>query len=277
MAGLFRRKPVLLSPEDLPAGFGYPDELVALIMSQPLRNWEWLVGERLRKASGNFWIHHPRHLVPMAVRHGTTFVVCLDHSRMGPLGPEVVTLDALSETAEPVQHLPSLGDWVAAALAEEQPPEAAVAGVPGAPQPPGEWVPRETGQCDCVHHLDEYALKIVPFGSRAPLDEPPRTVGDLLLAQEILVEPDYPGPPVTFRKRPVGPFHWKASLVDKARWHYDEEPRLTFEMWLQPNPGVELVFSPEAGVVHLKAPTLCREGVQTLMVRALLDDRLRRA
>ena len=97
MAGLFRRKPVLLGTEDLPAGFAYPDELVGLIGSQPLRNWEWLSGERLRKASANLWLHHPRHLVPVAVRNGTTFVVCLDHSRVGPLGHEVVTIDALDD------------------------------------------------------------------------------------------------------------------------------------------------------------------------------------
>lgn len=284
MASLFRRKPVLLGADDLPAGFAYPDELVGLITGQPLRNWEWLAGERLRKASANLWLHHPRFLVPVAVRNGTRFVVCLDHSRVGPLGHEVVTIDALDDTAEPVQHLPSLLDWVAAALAEERPPAPAATDepvepgeplVPGVPAPPVAWIPPETGRCGCVHHLDEYALAIVPFGSRAPSDEPPRTVGDLLLAQEVVAEPDYPGPPVTFRKRPVGPFHWKVSLVDGARWHYDDDPRLSFEMWLQPNPGVELVFSSAPGVLHLNAPTLCREGVQTLVVRALLDDRLR--
>lgn len=273
MAGLFRRKPVLLLAADLPAGFAYPDELVGLIMSQPLRNWEWLAGERLRKAAANLWVHHPRFLVPIAVRNGTTFVVCLDHSRVGPAGHEVVTIDALDDESEPVQHLPSLRAWVDGALAEEQPGEPRE---PGMPPPPDEWIPPETGRCGCVHHLDEYALKIVPFGSRAPSDEPPRTVGDLLLANEVLAEPDYPGPAVAVRNRPVGPFHWRVSLVDGARWHYDDDPRLSFEMWLQPNPGVELVYSPSPGVIHLNAPTLCREGVQTLLVRALLDDRLRR-
>lgn len=273
MAGLFRRKPVLLGPDQLPAGFAYPDELVGLITSQPLRSWEWLTGERLRKASKNLWLHHPRSLVPIAVRNGTTYVVCLDHARVGPLGHEVVTVDALDDAAAPAQHLPSLAHWVAAALEEQQEHELE----PGVPGPLGEWVAPQTGQCACVHHLDEYTLKVVPFGSRAPKDAPARTVGDLLLAREIVVEPDYPGPPFTFRNREVVvPFHWRVSLVDGARWHYDDEPRMPFEHWLQPNPGVGLAHSPEPGLIHLNAPTLCQEGVQTLIVRALLDDRLRR-
>ena len=38
MAGLFRRKPVLLGADALPAGFAYPDELVGLIAAQ--RNFQ---------------------------------------------------------------------------------------------------------------------------------------------------------------------------------------------------------------------------------------------
>ncbi|CAN5630151.1 hypothetical protein BH11ACT8_BH11ACT8_15980 [soil metagenome] len=265
---LWRRTPRLLGPEDLPAGFAYPDELPGLITGQPLVHWEWLVGERLSKASANLWRHHPRHLVPVAVRRDTTFVVCLDHSRVGPQGHEVVTIDALDAESEPRQHLPSLAEWVAGALEEE---------VVVAPPPPGgPWTPPETGRCSCVHHLEAFILQVVPFGALAPPDEKPRTVADLVMADEILVEPDFPGPSLGIRGRPVGPFHWRVSLVEGARWHYDDEPRESIEMLVQPNPGVDLVVRPEQRDFHLMAPTMCRDGVQTLFVRALLDDRARR-
>ena len=116
----------------------------------------------------------------------------------------------------------------------------------------------------------------VPYGALAPPDGAPRTVADLLMEDEIVVEPDFPGPELAWRGRPVGPFHWRVTLVGGARWHYDDDGRVPLDMWLQPNPGVDLVVWPEHGSLHLNAPTLCRDGVQTLLVRALLDDRVRK-
>ncbi len=205
--------------------------------------------------------------MPIAVRRGTTFVVCLDHLRVGPTGHEVITIDALDDESEPVQHLPSLAEWVAAALEEESGP--ATSG------PDGLWTPPEPGRCGCVHHLEAYALEVVPFGALAPPDASPRTIADLVMEREILVEPDFPGPELTWRGRPLGPFHWKVDLVGGARWHYDDNARLPLDQWIQPNPGVELVLWPDHQSFHLNAPTLCRDGVQTLFARALLDDRSR--
>lgn len=268
MPSWWRRAPQLLGPDDLPAGFAYPPELSGLVAGRPLGRWEWLSGERLSKASTNLWRHHPRHLVPIAVRRDTTFVVCLDHSRVGPQGHEVVTIDALDAEAPPVQHLPSLAAWVEAASEEES----------GPPVPaPGEgWEPPQPGRCGCVHHLDGFALRPVPYGSSAPTHAPPRTVADLMLAEEIVVEPDHPGPEVAWRGRPVGPFHWRVHLGQGARLHLDDDGRVPLDQWLMQNPGVGLVTWPDHEALHLMAPTLCREGVQTLVARALLDDRVRR-
>ena len=51
---------------------------------------------------------------------------------------------------------------------------------------------------------------------------------------------------------------------------------MPLEMWLMGNPGVDLAVWPEKGDLFLAAPTLCRDGVLTLLARALLDDRVRR-
>ena len=138
-------------------------------------------------------------------------------------------------------------------------------------------MPPATGACGCVHHLDPFAGQVVPFGKSAPSGLPPRRVADLVMERDIAAESCYPGPELSWRNRPVGPFHWQVFLGQSARLHYDEDGRVPLDMWLMGNPGVDLVAWPDrSGDLYLAAPTLCHDGVLTLVARGLLDDRVRR-
>lgn len=293
------RKPKLLADRDLPAGFVYPHEFLAVVGREDLGPWEWLQGYRLRGAAQRLWQNHTRSMVPFALRKGTEFMVCFNADR--PVeggGYEVMTLDSGDESAEPVQHTPDFLTWWEGAQAEGRPRASAP---PPPPPGPGEpiqelsqpdvlgadndsyagdapgWVPPATGACGCVHHLDGFAGKVVPFGKSAPDGLPPRRVADLVMSHDIAAEPAYPGPQVTWRNRPVGPFHWQVFLGQPARLHLDEDGRVPLDMWLMGNPGVDLVVWPDrSGDLFLSAPTLCRDGVLTLIARGLLDDRVRR-
>ena len=207
--------------------------------------------------------------MPFAVRRDTTYVVCFDHSTVGSEGNDVVTLDALDPEAKPVQHLPGLG-----LLGR--------GGRRGADRSAG-----PAARCD-VGGPGDRAVRLRAPPRRLPARRGAvrgpgaarragrARSGDLLLAQEIVVEPDFPGPALAWRNRPVGPFHWRVALVDGARWHYDDDGRQSIEALVQPNPGVGLVVRPEGRDYFVNAPTMCRDGVQTLFVRALLDPRARR-
>lgn len=292
------RRPKLLADRDLPAGFVYPHDFLAVV-GQDLGPWEWLQGYRLRGAAQRLWEKHTRSLVPFALRTGTTFMVCFNADR--PIeggGYEVMTLDSGDERAEPVQHTPDFRTWWEGAQAEGRPRAAAPPPPPpvrGEPIPefsqpdvlgadndayegmaPG-WTPPVTGACGCVHHLDAFAGKVVPFAKSAPSGLPPRRVADLVMERDIAAEPAYPGPELTYRNRPVGPFHWRVFLGQPARLHIDEDGRVPLDQWLMGNPGVDLVAWPDRSVdLYLSAPTLCRDGVLTLIARGLLDDRVRR-
>jgi hypothetical protein len=295
------RKPKLLPDRDLPAGFAYPHDFLAAVGQHDLGPWEWLQGYRLRAAAQQLWAKHPRALVPFAMRTGTTYLVCFHADR--PVeggGYEVMTLDSEDERAEPVQHTPDFRSWWEGAQAELRPrsappppPPPPGPGVPGVPvdelppEPaadldpyvgaaPG-WVPLPTGSCGCVHHLDAFAGEVVPYGRSAPSALSPRRVADLVMEHDIAAEPCYPGPELTWRKRPVGPFHWQVFLGQPARLHYDEDGRVPLDQWLVYNPGVDLVAWPDRSAdLYLAAPTLCHDGVLTLIARCLLDDRVRR-
>lgn len=316
------RKPKLLSERDLPAGFVYPDDFLAVVGQERVRQWEWLQGYQLRGAAQRLWEKQTRSLVPFALRRGTEFMVCFhaDRPQEGG-GYEVMTLDSGDERAEPVQHLPDFTTWWQGARAEDQPrtatgpaaPSTPPAAEPGAPGEPGEppppppapgepiaefprhpsqegfdpeaghlldgpgWVPPATGACGCVHHLDPFAGQVVPFGKSAPSGLPPRRVADLVMERDIAAESCYPGPELSWRNRPVGPFHWQVFLGQSARLHYDEDGRVPLDMWLMGNPGVDLVAWPDrSDDLFLSAPMLCRDGILTLIARGLLDDRVRR-
>lgn len=294
----FRRTPKLLGPEDLPAGFAYPEEMLAAVHGESFREWEWLQGGRLRETVREMWRHYPRDVVPFALRRGTSFVACFDAERPVEGGYEVVTVDA-REDREAVQHCADFGMWLVGARDEERGPRTPPAG-PIAPAEPGQWtiaaypepaveesgysatdgapgwIPPERGACGCVHHLDRFATEVVPYGAGAPDGLPPRTVADLVMAHEIDAENGFPGPEVAWKGRPLGPFHWRVHLGAGARLHFDVDGRQPLEGWLMFNPGVDLVIWPDRGDLFLAAPSLCRDGVLTLLARALLDDRLRK-
>lgn len=294
------RKPKLLADRDLPAGFVYPHDFLAAVGQHDLGPWEWLQGYRLRGAAQRLWEKHTRSLVPFALRTGTEFMVCFNADRPNEGGGyEVMTLDSGDERAEPVQHTPDFRSWWEGAQAEGRPrstPPPPSGSTPPPPPPgPGEpiaafphetedtfdgqapgWTPPVTGSCGCVHHLDAFAAQVVPYGKSAPSGLPPRRVADLVMEHDLAAEPAYPGPELSWRNRPVGPFHWQVFLGQPARLHLDEDGRVPLEMWLMGNPGVDLVVWPEKGDLFLSAPTLCRDGVLTLLARALLDDRVRR-
>lgn len=297
------RKPKLLPDRDLPAGFAYPHDFLAAVGQHDLGAWEWLQGYRLRGAATQLWANHTRSLVPFAMRAGTTYLVCFHADR--PVeggGYEVMTLDSTDERAEPVQHTPDFRTWWEGAQAEGRPrtappppppppgaagPEGDLSpGVPASVQPeevnpyagdaPG-WQPPVTGRCGCVHHLDAFAGQVVPYGKSAPSGLPPRRVADLVMERDLAAEPAYPGPELSYRNRPVGPFHWQVFVGQPARLHYDEDGRVPLDQWLMGNPGVDLVAWPDrSGDLYLAAPTLCHDGVLTLLARGLLDDRVRR-
>lgn len=304
------RKPKLLADRDLPAGFVYPHDFLAAVGQHDLGAWEWLQGYRLRGAAQRLWEKHTRSLVPFALRAGTTYLVCFNADR--PVeggGYEVMTLDSADERAEPVQHTPDFRTWWEGAQAEGRPrppappaPSGSASAMPPPPPGPGEpiaefdgplpgqddlpnpyqgdvpgWTPPVTGSCGCVHHLDAYAGQVVPYGKSAPAGLPPRRVADLVMEHAIAAEPAYPGPELSWRNRPVGPFHWQVFLGQPARLHYDEDGRVPLDMWLMGNPGVDLVAWPDrSGDLYLAAPHLCHDGVLTLLARGLLDDRVRR-
>ncbi len=296
------RKPKLLADRDLPAGFVYPHDFLATVGGD-LGAWEWLQGYRLRGAAQRLWEKHTRALVPFALRKGTTYLVCFNADR--PVeggGYEVMTLDSDDERAEPVQHTPDFRTWWEGAQAEGRP--GMVQSTPPPPPPPGPgepirelgeqdgvgaesvnpyqadgggWIPPVKGSCACVHHLDAFAGEVVPYGKSAPSGLPPRRVADLVMERDIAAEPDYPGPELSWRNRPVGPFHWRVFLGQPARLHYDEDGRVPLDQWLMGNPGLDLVAWPDrSSDLWFSAPTLCRDGVLTLVARGLLDDRVRR-
>lgn len=283
------RKPKLLADRDLPAGFVYPHDYLASVGRDDLGAWEWLTGYRLRSAAQRLWEKHTSALVPFALRKGTTYLVCFHADR--PVeggGYEVMTLDSDDERAEPVQHTPDFRSWWEGAQSEGRPNARPPASTPQPPPPPGPvpnpyqgevpgWTPPATGSCGCVHHLDAFAAKVVPYGKSAPPGLPTRRVVDLVMEHDIAAEPTYPGPELTWRKRPVGPFHWRVFLGQPARLHLDEDGRVPLDMWLMGNPGLDLVAWPDrSGDLYFSAPTLCRDGVLTLVARGLLDDRVRR-
>ena len=307
------RGPKLLPTRDLPDGFDYPAAFLEVLPTARPRHWEWLTGSRLRKAAERFWQVHPPTLVPFALRRGTSFVACFDAEGEHADGIDVVTLDATTAEMAPVQHTPSFTEWYAGLLAEEQAPPREPAAQPpvesaespadppaesaeespresSAPEPeqspadddpapalPGSWEPPERGRCACKWHLDEIATERVPFGRDAQAgDRPLPLVSDLVMDGAIAAVPDYPGPRVEWRGRPLGPFHWRVRLGGAGRPHLDRKGRGSLEEWLMWNPGVGLVVWPEREDLHLMAPGLCRDGVVTLVARALLDDRVRR-
>ncbi|MGA8846753.1 MAG: hypothetical protein WB471_09100, partial [Nocardioides sp.] len=289
------RKPKLLADRDLPAGFVYPHDFLAAVGQHDLGAWEWLQGYRLRGAAQRLWENHTRSLVPFALRTGTEFMVCFHADR--PVeggGYEVMTLDSGDERAEPVQHTPDFRSWWEGAQAERRPqappppvsteaggepvPDLAATGHEEPEDRTGQalgWIPPTTGSCGCVHHLDAFAAEVVPYGKSAPQGLPARRVADLVMEHDLAAEPAYPGPELSWRNRPVGPFHWQVFVGQPARLHLDEDGRVPLETWLMGNPGVDLAVWPEKGDLLLAAPHLCRDGVLTVVARALLDDRVR--
>ncbi len=67
------------------------------------------------------------------------------------------------------------------------------------------------------------------------------------------------------------------GLRDDARVSYDDDAPLPLDESLLSRPGIERVAWEDREVMHVGAPTLCRDGVLAAAARALLDDRVRSA
>ena len=74
-----------------------------------------------------------------------------------------------------------------------------------------------------------------------------------------------------------GPYEWTVGYWDDARVSYDDDAPLPLDESLLSRPGIERVAWEDREIIHVGAPTLCRDGVLAAATRALLDDRVRSA
>lgn len=70
-------------------------------------------------------------------------------------------------------------------------------------------------------------------------------------------------------------FTWTLWVGDEARSHYDDDAEADLDGVLALQPGIAEVEWMDREILHLAAPTLCREGVLAAGALALLDDRVR--
>jgi hypothetical protein len=141
--------------------------------------------------------------------------------------------------------------------------------------------PAQRGACACPEHIEQLLDLPVPLTRemREEYDEQPLTVGELIEMSALGVDPAeeaYFYDPRSGR-RDDGPYHWTVWFGDEARGSYDDDAPLQLDESLDSRPGVELVAWEDREVIHVGAPTLCRDGVLAAAARALLDDRVRSA
>lgn len=106
----------LLSSDDWPNGFSYPD-LFIRIVELGLTNLEpWLIldGEALRQRARGMHLRYPgRQLVPIAMRGDNDDVACWDASRPGKV---VIIHDYADPGYEYVDEFDSFADWFKSAI-----------------------------------------------------------------------------------------------------------------------------------------------------------------
>lgn len=143
------------------------------------------------------------------------------------------------------------------------------------PAPPAGWLPPERPHCSCARHLDDELLRTTIPLAASVADEglEPQTVTDLLewgaLAADATHEmhQSLPDSDVLFT--------WTLWVGDEARSHYDDDAEVELDAVLALQPGIDEVEWMDREVLHLAAPTMCREGVIAAGALVLLDDRVR--
>ena len=143
--------------------------------------------------------------------------------------------------------------------------------------PPG---PVQRGACGCPEHIDALTDVVVPLTveiSATFPGEPPMTVGELMEAEALGVDPCDTAyfNDLETGQRDDGPYHWTVWVGDEARSSYDDEAELALDESLRGQPGVERVLWEDREVLHVGAPTLCADGVLAAAARALIDPRVR--
>jgi hypothetical protein len=142
--------------------------------------------------------------------------------------------------------------------------------------------PPARGACSCPEHIETLLDLPVPMSPlmRVDDDDKPLTVRQLLeTAGGLSVEPGderWLLDPDTGRDDD-GPYEWTVGYWDDARVSYDDDAQLPLDQSLLSRPGIERVAWEDREIMHVGAPTLCRDGVLAAAARALLDDRVRSA
>ena len=147
------------------------------------------------------------------------------------------------------------------------------------PAPAGTSGPAQRGDCACPEHIEDLLDRVVPLTRemREEYDEEPLTVGELVEMSALGVDPaheEYFFDPRSGR-RDDGPYHWTVWFGDEARGCYDDDAPVELDESLDAQPGVERVAWEDREIIHVGAPTLCRDGVLAAAARALLDERVR--
>lgn len=150
------------------------------------------------------------------------------------------------------------------------------------PERTKDTTPPARGECTCPEHIEELLDLPVPLSPlmRIGDDDEPLTVAQLLeTAGGLSVDPSdehWLFDPETERDDD-GPYEWTVGYWDDARASYDDDAALPLDESLLSRPGIERVAWEDREVMHVGAPTLCRDGVLAAAARALLDDRVRSA
>ena len=137
------------------------------------------------------------------------------------------------------------------------------------------WQPPLPPHCSCTRHLDDELLRTsIPLAAYVA-DEglEPQTVAELLAWEALTAEPTHE----IYQRLPDSGvrFTWTLGLGDEVRSHYDDDAEMDVEAVVALHPGVDQAEWMDREVLHLAAPTLCRDGVLAAGALALLDDRLR--
>lgn len=142
--------------------------------------------------------------------------------------------------------------------------------------------PPTRGACSCPEHVEDLLETMVPMTHEMRTEvgeDQAMSVAELIECNALGVDPAQDRwffDPRSGR-RDDGPYHWTVWFGDEARMSYDDDAPVQLDESLDDRPGVELVAWEDREVIHVGAPTLCRDGVLAAAARALLDDRVRSA
>ena len=140
--------------------------------------------------------------------------------------------------------------------------------------------PAARGACSCPEHIEGLLEVVVPMTleMRAEVGEDQAmTVAELIECSALDVQPAQDRwffDPRSGR-RDDGPYHWTVWVGDEARMSYDDDAPVQLDEALADRPGVELVAWEDREIIHVGAPTLCRDGLLAAAARALQDPRVR--